>query len=29
VRGIPRQIIENTLCKFAAVSRAAIQRSAA
>ncbi|MHC2437107.1 CobW family GTP-binding protein [Bradyrhizobium sp. USDA 4451] len=29
VRGIPRQIIENTLCKFAAVSRNAIQRSAA
>lgn len=29
VRGIPRQIIENTLCKFAAVSRTAIQRSAA
>ncbi|KWV58627.1 ATP-binding protein [Bradyrhizobium macuxiense] len=29
VRGIPRQIIENTLCKFAAVSRASIQRSAA
>lgn len=29
VRGIPREIIENTLCKFAAVSRAAIQRSAA
>jgi len=29
VRGIPRDIIENTLCKFAAVSRAAIQRSAA
>ncbi|WOH84435.1 GTP-binding protein [Bradyrhizobium sp. BEA-2-5] len=29
VRGIPRRIIENTLCKFAAVSRAAIQRSAA
>ncbi|WP_050424407.1 CobW family GTP-binding protein [Bradyrhizobium tropiciagri] len=29
VRGIPRQIIENTLCKFAAVSPAAIQRSAA
>ena len=29
VRGIPRDIIENTLCKFAAVSRAAIQRPAA
>ncbi|MGY4478326.1 CobW family GTP-binding protein [Bradyrhizobium sp. USDA 3364] len=29
VRGIPRQIIENTLCKFAAVSRAAIRQSAA
>ena len=29
VRGIPRDIIENTLCKFAAVSRTAIQRSAA
>jgi G3E family GTPase len=29
VRGIPRQVIENTLCKFAAVSRAAIRRSAA
>ncbi|WP_426434757.1 CobW family GTP-binding protein [Bradyrhizobium genosp. P] len=29
VRGIPREIIENTLCKFAAVDRAAIQRSAA
>jgi G3E family GTPase len=29
VRGIPRDIIENTLCKFASISRAAIQRSAA
>ena len=29
VRGIPREIIENTLCKFAAVDRAAIRRSAA
>lgn len=29
VRGIPRQVIENTLCKFAAVGRAAIRRSAA
>jgi G3E family GTPase len=29
VRGIPREIIENTLCKFAAVSRDAIERSAA
>ena len=27
VRGIPRDIIENTLCKFAAVSRGAIHRS--
>ena len=29
VRGIPREIIENTLCKFASISRDAIQRSAA
>lgn len=29
VRGIPRDVIENTFCKFAAVSRTAIQRSAA
>jgi G3E family GTPase len=29
VRGIPREVIENTLCKFAAVSRTAIRRSAA
>ncbi|MBR0751968.1 GTP-binding protein [Bradyrhizobium jicamae] len=29
VRGIPREIIENTLCKFAAVSRNAVHRSAA
>ncbi|MBR0936809.1 GTP-binding protein [Bradyrhizobium jicamae] len=29
VRGIPREIIETTLCKFAAVSRTAIQRPAA
>lgn len=29
VRGIPREIIENTLCKFAAVSHGAIRRSAA
>jgi G3E family GTPase len=29
VRGIPRDIVENTLCKFAAVSRGAIHRSAA
>jgi G3E family GTPase len=29
VRNIPRDIIENTLCKFASISRAAIRRSAA
>lgn len=29
VRDIPRDTIENTLCKFASISRAAIQRSAA
>jgi G3E family GTPase len=29
VRDIPRDVIENTLCKFVGISRAAIQRSAA